>query len=157
MGMHVNAYLAYGVPFTEWGEVSRLPWESDEESFSDRFEDWLIELSGLTNPSANRGEVDWKTWHDVPENEAAMTEYHQKVRELVAQCPIKPVYYDSFDGEKVLILAVNSSVTEGNWEKPREAIVTVDDEAVEAAKKFCDEHGISFDEPKWLIVAQANN
>ena len=162
MGMHVSAYLAYGVHFTD-EEVESLPWfdpESEDGSLEEKFEEWLAKVSGLVDPSAHITDRvgEWKKWHENPENASAMSEYWRKKRELLKQCPITPVFWSSFDEEpEPLIIAVNSSVTTGNWEKPMEPTMSIEDADIEAAKSFCAKHSIPFDQPTWLLAARAIN
>lgn len=72
--------------------------------------------------------------------------------EAVNRLPIAEVLYD-WDNQRLMI-AVNGTVSSETWDGPSEAVTTVTSEQIEAAKAFCAKHGIGFENPKWLLVAE---
>lgn len=128
-----------------------MPWgrySTDKPSF----EDWVAGLAGLANPSD--GVSDFKEWHRVPANQEQMSAFWDAKKLAVDNCPITQIVHVNSDGHT--IVAVNGSVTSAYWGAPKEPIMAVDENAVEAAKVFCVQNGIPFDEPKWLLVAYSD-
>lgn len=153
MGSRPRAILVYGVD-VDYESLETLPWSPFGEDFDKpQLEDWAVRLANLTDPHNASGER-WDDWYSKPQNQEKQAEYWRQRDEAVNQLPITEVLYD-WDNQRLMI-AVNGTVSSETWDGPSEAVTTVSPEQVEAAKAFCAEHGIGFENPKWLLVAEYN-
>jgi|GEM_PF-3929722 hypothetical protein len=171
MGILVMAYLGYGIHLSD-EKFDDLPWAvveseggDDEDTDEDDpagekpdFEEWVTSLAGLTDPSAHitdRNEG-WKEWYEGDSaNKEAMSAFWKARQETVDNCPIGVIDVSTGESsEPCIILAVKPTISGASWAEPKPAATTLDDGALVAAKNFCEQHGIPFENPQWLLVAE---
>lgn len=167
MGVSTDGILVFGVNLGERGEVD-LPWGTDEE---DDFEEWFHSLHGLSNTHLWD---EYEAWAKTPvataiaggSNERvrvyeaahpawreALDDLYDRRRETLKEAPIEIVRHCSGD-YPMFIVGVPGTLTTAHRGSP-EPITTleVDPQRVEAARAFCAEHDIPFEDPAWLLAS----
>lgn len=131
MGVSTDGILVFGFEIGEEGDEPDFLAEHNGD-----FEEFLHSVSGLPR------------WGEPGHSFAAFREFEKGFPiELVSHCSYEyPMY----------ILAVNGTkkkASRGYPEviSPEELIIS--DEKIEAFKKFCDDYGIEWQEPKWLLCS----
>lgn len=127
MGVSTNGILVFGI---ELGE--ELP--EFLEDFDDTWWDFTDSISGVADDDSER----WEKRRDFRDNFPV---------ELVSHCSYEyPMY----------ILAVNGTeitASRGSPEVIDPASLVVSPEKIEELRKFCEEYGIEWEEPKWYLCS----
>lgn len=151
MGSAPYAHLAFGVNVDDYDVAEALPWNEGYSSFKPCFEEWIIALANLVNPHSE-SDMSWSDWHEDPINKEKQSAFWRAKDEAQANCPIAIVCYDAENNH--FLIAVNGTATSNSWDGPVTPETTVTAQQIESAKAFCEQHGIPFEDPKWLMIAQ---
>lgn len=150
MGVSTNAQICYGIMLDEDAE---LPWDED---FDDEYDWWLIEVLGfkrsfeMFTPAG-----DWiggKRW-----SEEKIKQYDEEMRDFEKSNPALPITLVNYcsDDYSMYIIAIPetcNSARRGYPEKINPSSLVVTDEQKCKLIKFCETHGIDFeDEPQWYL------
>lgn len=170
MGISSDGILVFGVDLGSIEEDGvKAPWHS-EDGEGEGFDDWLGKLADAdTTPMwehhykwiEEHPEVQNKTsgeqvsaWEGAnPEMRASLNAAYEKAREAREACPIDVVLHCAYD-YAMEIVAVRGTETRAYRGTPKEITTfEVDPQRLEAARAFCLEHGIPFEDPKWLLTS----
>lgn len=139
MGVSTNALIAFGFDLGEAGDrevdLSELfpdPDGGDEP----QLDEWLLEKAGV-----------------VFKNGMNYDDFKKKRDKVLAACPVALVEHCSNE-HPMYLLAVRGTVkvARRGYAEPFE-LPQVSQEQIEAAKAFCDEHGIEWETPKWTLFS----
>lgn len=141
MSTSTNAILAFGFNLTGEDEDIKEIFGVDEEEEFD-FEEWLLEEAGVIYPAGHAG-------IDSPEYVA----YSSASKAAIAACPVELVMHCSAE-YPMHFLAVRGTVKMAHRGYPQ-AITTwmPEQERIDAARAFCDELGIEWQESQWHIFS----
>lgn len=118
----------------------------------DESPDFLGEFDDLTDLlSDEAGLTEWR--NDF--TDAQSSAYFKTRRELEAACPVDIVLHCSGD-YPMYILAIRGyeySASRGSPEIIEMDKLIVDDAKIQAAKEWCEAHGIEWQEPKWVLAS----
>ncbi len=140
MGVSTDGILAFGFDIgvedsdePEWMKKFKL---EDEDSFD--FDEWLIK--------------DTDNWYRGMPDAEAKALWAERYR-LKAVCPIQFVIHCSYD-YAMYILAIRGTYQSANRGSPLDANVERPaQEKIDAAKVFCEQHGIPWQEPRWVLAS----
>ncbi len=149
MGSSPYAHLVYGVNLDSEAAES-LPW--DPFNSGQDFDEWVESLVQLPVDPSAESELDWTDWRKMPGNIELYAQYQLARRAAIDTIPIEEVVYDSDNGDR--LIAIRGTVNSADWNGAVEPVMTVTAQQIEAAKVFCAKHGIPFEDPKWLLIAE---
>ena len=148
MGVSTHAILAFGFDLGEAEDKSlaerfgAAP-DDDEDGESFEFDDWIARQAGAIYPEGHSG-------IDSPEYRA----YSEARDAAIAACPVEIITLCSYD-YPMYFLALRGKKQRA-W---RGSPVVVDTTAapdayrIASMRKFCEEHGIDWQEPQWHIFS----
>lgn len=143
MGQSTDALLMFGINL---GEGEEIEWpaalvDGDEDSSYPDLEGYLAGKAGLVRPEG----ADYK----APEWAA----YWAAKRTAEEACPVDLVSHCSGD-YPMWILAVRRTVQRASRGYPITPVVDqIDHGEVQALRAFCDETGLPWSEPRWLLCS----
>lgn len=141
MGISSDGLLVFGFPIGEEDENPLPNLLGDGEDFED-FEDFIADEAGIGQ------------WSDYFTDEQS-SHYLAKKCEVVAACPVDLVRHCSYE-YPMYFLAVRGtdrSASRGSPEEISLESMAVAPEKIEAAKQWCVEHNIEWQEPKWYLAS----
>lgn len=128
MGISSDAMLYFGFPV---GEDEQPPEWYEDGNIKD-FDNWICQLA------------------ELPED----AKYEQR-KPIIKACPAELQMYCSYD-YPMYILAVRGEeirVNRGFFEEIHIDALTVDQEKIDAFKRWCEQNNIKYKEPKWLLCS----
>lgn len=138
MGVSTDGILAFGfdcgfedTDYPEWLEPFLV-----DDSFD--FDEWLI-----------KDTPDWRS--GMPDDEAKAL--WARRGELKAACPIEFVTHCSYEVPMYILAIRGYSLTASRGSATEVNLIQPAQERVDAAKAFCEQHGIPWQEPKWLLAS----
>ncbi len=169
MGMYPSADLHFGIDISDEHPFQRRldEFEDDEEKYDERsdweLEDWYVEDSGIYNPwvevpdEINNGAYGvFEEWQkENPEWRARTDQYYAERRKIWDACPIEIDHYGHMGGyESYRVICLKGYSVHSGFCEEFEMPSLPTAEEIEAARKFCEEHGLpEFKDPKWLLTA----
>jgi len=133
MGVSTDAILTFGIDLND--ELPAFLTNAETEEEHDDLDDFLAHEAGLT---------DWRA-----------EGHYEKKRALVESCPVEIVRHCS--GEYTMyILAVRGTVRtayRGHLTEIDPTSLVVSPEKIVSFKKWCEDHGVEYQEPKWFLVS----
>lgn len=169
MGIDSDGILAFGV---DLGEEPDLPWrvyDEEEGDYTADFEEWYCNLHGVSNKTLWAAYYEWaetpegqavlghqrvQAYEDAnPEWRDSLNDHYTERKSLLKNVPIEIVTHCSWD-YPMYIVAVEGSVTKayrGGPQKIEDWVVPHG--KVQTASDFCDEHGIPFEDPTWILAS----
>ena len=112
-----------------------------EEDYFD-FDDFLYHIHGLGEyPSEG--------------TDAEKTQYFEAKKKLESECPVELVRHCSYD-YTMYIIAINGSEKRSYRGDPTiisPQELNIDAAKIEAAKQFCEQHNIPWQEPNWVLCS----
>lgn len=130
MGVSTDGILVFGIQLPEEETPEFL------EGFENDFDDFIDSLNGL--PQWGEEGHDWNKTHAFRDN-----------------FPVDLVQHCSYD-YPMYILAVRGTEIMASRGYPKEIdplTLKVDPEKIEFLRKFCEEYGIEWEEPKWYLCS----
>ena len=169
MGIDSDGILAFGV---DLGEEPDLPWrvyDEEEDEYDTDFEEWYVGLKGVSSKVIWAEYYEWAespeaqqfpNWKRVEEYEKlhpewrdALNSHYANRKAALEDVPIEIVTHCSWD-YPMYIVAVVGSVTKayrGGPQKIEDWVVPHG--KVQTASDFCDEHGLPFEDPTWILAS----
>lgn len=140
MGISSDGMLYFGFPIGEEDQhISEFDFveESDEE-----FDDIIIREAGL------------RKWEETTEGEDR-DNWRKDCRKAQEECPVDLKIYCSYDYPMHMLVArgLTYSVSGGYYEEIDPEKLKVPQDNIDAMKKWCDDHKIEWQEPKWLLCS----
>lgn len=176
MSVSTDGILTFGVDLGE--EPEGLPWQQtqtwDDDEHEDEeelgFDDWLYDINGVSSKPLwdeyYEWERGWRTGNYAHDSEGVkvyeklepkwrkkLDKSYEDQRKVDNDCPIELITHCS--GEYPMdIVAVKGTTTKAWGGEPKEISgFEVDPKKLEAAAEFCRQHGIPFENPKWLLAS----
>src|SRR6185437_5474941 len=176
---HLYFGVYYGEEDPRWpmGEYGRERPDEWDEEFDD-WDQWLASLSGYANPYADpvvetmperdysdrsmtyqereaKHERERAQWDEEHADWMAKRDaYWMAKKRLLEECPLELHYVGHYD-YPMKILALTGTHLRGDFEGEEvtpEHLAKATPEKIAEAQQWCQEHGIAWEEPKWLLT-----
>ena len=137
MGIEAQAFLVYGV---DLGDNVPDKFNPNKNSYID-FEDVICEAAGLTEP---------------PYSSPEYREYSAKRKALLEKCPVDLCTYGDDDDRQYALFVRGKNISAHNLEPTRVNLtsLTISEEHLAAAAAFCQEYGVRWANPSWLLITR---
>jgi hypothetical protein len=152
MGVTTDGQISYGVAFEEEFE---FPWSEEREG--DIYAWWIYDVLEFKHSTEIYADTKSGYVGDVKPAEDVITAYHKERREFSNAHPLPVEVVNYCAGEYPMhILAVPRTVKTANRGEPTKfdpEELTVTDAERDALLKFCADHGITHEEPAWMLTS----
>lgn len=171
MGMDPDAHLWYGVacetgenPFAPKTPEGDTDWEAVEQlerklGIDYDLGTWLARKEGVVNPyeAAPDHDPEYSEWKaNFPDLDGAYKRWSERCRELGEEAPVEVINLGSADADPWFGIAVKGMAFRSDWnaaDEVRFPALVPHHELMERVRAFCAEHGLPFEDPKWLLTA----
>jgi len=137
MGIEAQAFLAYGI---DLGARVPAKFNPSRHGFVE-FDEVICAAAGLVEPSYSSPEY---------------SEYSAKRKTLLEQCPVELCTYGGDDDPQYALLVRGFDVSADDSAPTRVNLsaLTIPEERLAAAAAFCQEYGVQWVNPGWLLITR---
>lgn len=159
MGNGVYAYLGYGIVL-DYEKLEDLPWDSfgeveEGEEPRPTFDEWTYMVSPLgSRYDFSLPNWSYMEWYKRPGNTLGDEEFRKLKLAMESASPIQETILDFNDHQAML--TIQGTRTQASWGEPTTPVMSVSAERIRAAKDFCHQHSIPFENPQWILIARAD-
>lgn len=94
---------------------------------------------------------------NIPEwsKENSGRDYFEKVKKVIDECPVDLRMHCSYDYPMYILTIRGTEIraSRGYPEKITPDMLSVQKEKIEAAKEWCENHGVEWQEPSWILCS----